>query len=405
MPDVPEVYSRPAEPEPPKLVRPKGALAGPIKVALLLPLSGADAALGQALLDAAQMALFDVGDDRLMILPRDTAGTPEGAVAAVEAVLSEGAELILGPLFAASVRAVAPLARAGNVPIVAFSTDRSVAGGGVFLMGFTPDQQVERVVAYAARQGLTRFAALAPATPYGTAVVDALNRAAALHGGDVVQVERYDPEVGDVSETVRRLADYERRRAALERQRGLLAARGDDVSKTALRRLERLDTIGDLGFDAVMLPEGGNRLRAVAPLLPFYDIDTGKVRLLGTGLWDEPGLGAEPALVGGWFASTPPDSAAAFQERFRAFYGRTPPRISSLAYDAVALAAALAGDPPETRFGTDAITAPSGFAGFDGIFRFASDGVAERGLAVIEIEPTGLRVIDPAPQSFESLIN
>ena len=146
-------------------------------------------------------------------------------------------------------------------------------------------------------------------------------------------------------------------------------------------------------------------LRQIAPLLPFFDVDPRDVRFIGTGLWDDPTLGQEPALVGGWFAAPPPESAAAFMERFMATYEYRPVRIATLAYDAVALAAALARNDGRADFGRNALTSPSGFAGTDGIFRFLPNGTAERGLAVLEVTARGARVIDSAATTFLPVTN
>ncbi len=335
----------------------------PVRVALLLPLSGRERSLGQALLDAALIALFEIGDPRLTLLPRDTRGTPEGARTAAEAALREGVQLVLGPVFSASVAAAAGPARDRDVNVVAFSTDQLVAGRGVYLLGFMPDQQVERVVAFAAERGIQRFAALVPETAYGEAVAAALESSILRNSGRIASIERYPPDAADYSEPVRRLA-------------------------------------GPLDGEAVMLADGGARLRAIAPLLPFFDVDPAEIRFLGTGLWDDPTLGREPALVGGWFAGPPPEAAVAFAERFEKLHGYAPPRIASLAYDATALAAVLMQGAAGPDFSGTALTQPSGFAGADGIFRFRRDGVAERGLAVIEVRPRGLRVIDKAPDAF-----
>ena len=374
-----------------------------MRVAILLPLSGPDAGLGQALLDAAQLALFDLGDESMVLLPRDTRGTAEGAAQAAQAALAGGAELLLGPLFRASVAAAAPAARAGGVNIVAFSTDRMVAGAGVFLMGFMPEQQVDQVIAFARSAGLSRFAALVPDSAYGTAVVNALRSATAKWGGEVVRMEIYSADAQAAHQPVKRLADYERRRGALFARRRQLESQGDAASMATLQGLAKLDTLGEVEFDAVLLPDGGVMLRAVAPLLPYYDIDPAKTRFLGTGLWDDPSLGSEPALVGGWFAAPPPDAAAAFEKRYAAAYGRRPPRIASLAYDAMALATALAREPGGADFSARALTDPSGFAGAGGIFRFDAGGVVERGLAVLEVERRGLKVIAKAPRTFQEL--
>lgn len=384
-----------------RLVPPGGADA--IRIALLLPLSGQNAAIGRALLDAAQLALFDAAQDRLTLLVRDTEGNPETAARAAEDALAAGAELILGPLFAAEVQAVAPVARARGVAVLAFSTDRSVAGNGTYLLGFTPEQQVEQVVLHARAAGIERFAAMVPEGPYGQATEGALRAALEKSGGTLVKVGSYPPETADFTPLIRRFADYDRRRAALQTLKQQLAEKGDEASRQQLAKLSLQDTLGDPDFQAILLPEGGPRLRALAPVLAYFDIDPAQVKYLGTGQWDQPGLGNEPSLLGGWFAAPPPDYAENFRKRFESAYNRRPPRIASLAYDATALAAALAADGGERRFSNEQLGNRQGFSGFDGIFRFAPNGVAERGLAILEVQRNGVKAIRAAPETFEQV--
>lgn len=339
------------------------------RVALLLPLSGANAALGEAMLDAAQMALYDVADDRLELMPLDTQGTAQGATAAAQSALAGGAKLVIGPLLAAEVAAVKPLARAANVPVLAFSTSTQLAGDGTYLIGFLPRQEIERITAFAHAKGAARFATLAPRTPYGEIAVEALRATVAAQGATLGRVDFYDPAASDPTLAVKVFA------AAAQ------------------------------GADAVLLPEGGAWLKALAPLLAYYDIDPGKVHFLGTGLWDEPGIGGETALDGGWYAAPPPAARADFEKRFRDLYRHPPPRLSTLAYDATALAAVLAHGAGEADFSAAALTNPSGFSGIDGIFRLRADGLVQRGLAVLEVRRDGNVVIDPAPETFQALSN
>ncbi len=324
----------PAEPQP-ILPAPPGAAASPsgaqVQVALLLPLSGPSAGIGRAMLDAAQLALFDIADEHFTLLPRDTEGTPEGASRAASAAIAGGAELILGPLLAAEVEAVKPVARQANVNIIAFSTAGQLAGDGTFLLSFPPRQSVDRVTAFAHERGATRFAALAPNTPYGQLVVGELRDATAAVGASLVQAEFYEPGATDFRPVVRRLASFDERKAALGRERQQLQTAGDEASRQALQRLAARETSGDTGFDAVLLPDGGGQLKAVASLLPYFDIDPAKVRRLGTGLWDEPGLGTEPALIGGWFAAPAPAARSDFEKRFRALYNLLPASTASSA--------------------------------------------------------------------------
>ena len=385
----------------PSLVPPGGPAA--VKVALLLPLSGPNAGIGRELLDAATLALFDLGDDRLTLLPHDTQGTPAGAAAAAQAALADGAALILGPLFSTEAAAVAPVAQARGINVISFSNDRSVAGNGVFILGFTPEQEIDQVLRFARASGYAKFAALTPDSPYGNAVVEALKGTLAKAGGEAVKLETYPTDGSDLGPIVKRFADADRRKTALAQQKQELANKTDEISQQALKRLDGVDAFGDVGFDALLLPEGGPRLKAIAPLLAFYEVDPSKVRFLGSGLWDEPGLGREPNLVGGWFAAPPQANESAFRDRFQKAYGHLPARIASLAYDAMALAAVLGKQDASTAFSHDAIANPNGFAGYDGIFRFGADGVAERGLAILEVTPRDFKVVRPAPDSFENL--
>ncbi len=373
-----------------------------IRVALLLPMSGSHAALGLSMLRAAQMAVFDLADTRLTLLLYDTAGQSAKARQAAQEALADGVQLILGPVFSASVRAVGEEVAGSQVNVLAFSTDHVVGGDGVYLLGFVPHNEVNRVVSYAVSQNYQRIAALVPDSPYGLRVAGALQVLVPKLGGTVTRIMRYDPVSDDYASLVRRFADYDRRRAALQEHKDALQARlsveDDDEIRTALQDLETLETFGELPFDAVLLPEGGVRLRELAPLLAFYDVDPKVVRFLGTAQWDDASLGSEPALVGGWYAAAPIEKRADFSKRFDALFGQMPPHLSNIAYDSVALAAVLArrkGD-----YSTDSLTAPRGFAGVDGIFRLREDGLIQRGLAVLEVRRERPKVKSPAPLSF-----
>ena len=395
----------PAVAEAPRPVVPPPPATDTVRVGLLLPLTGANAAIGKALLNAAQLAMFDFADRKLELLPVDTRGTAQGAAVAAQTAIGDGVQLILGPLLAGSVRAVSPAARAAHVPVVAFSSDRRVAGGGIYTMGFAPEDQIRRVVGYAFRNGVTRFAALAPDNALGATVFEVLGDAVRGLGGAVTASQFYDPQAEDFTAVVRTLADYDARREALIEQRKELEKLDDEVSRQALKRLENLQTIGDLPFEALLIADGGKRLQSVAALLPFYDVDPGKVQMLGTGLWDVPGLGAEPALLGGWYAAPDPAARAGFVKQYEATYGSVPPRLATLAYDATALAAVLARAEGGPDFSEATLTTQSGFDGRDGIFRFRSDGATERGLAVMQVRRHDAQVLERAPRTFQAAIN
>ena len=377
--------------------------SGPVIIGLLVPLSGSESELGGELLAAAQLALFDIDDVNLVIVPRDTRGTPEGAARAASDAIAEGAQLLLGPWFGESATAVAPLAQAAGVNVVSFSSDRTVAGRGVFVMGFLPDQQVHRVVTFASANEIFRFAAIAPDNRYGNVMINALNDVCSAIGVDIARIALYPPTIkgsSDVTDVVSNFADFERRKQALEDQRRVLEESGDEFALAALRRLENRETLGDVDYDAVLIADAGARLRAVAPLLPFYDVDPAKVRILVPMHWDVPDIANEPSLIGAWFAAPPQAARNQFLARFESIYGHQPRRLATLAYDGLALAGALAGLSDGPDFSAQALIAESGFRGVDGLFRFHQDGTIERGLAVYQITAKEPKLVSPAPKTF-----
>ena len=385
---------------------PQAAASGEARVALLLPLSGPSAPLGKAMLDAAQMSMFELADKSFNLIPLDTKGTAAGAQKAATAAIKARAQLILGPLHATAVQAATPLARKAGISIVAFSNSREVAGDGVFILGFVPRQQVKAVVGYALAEGLSRFAVLAPNDAYGAATVEAARTFANSGNGSVVRTMYYEPDAVDLSGQVKAFSNYTARRQALLAQRKALEEIGDEISLRALRRLEKVDTIGPLPYDAVLLPENGERLRTLSSLLSYYDVDQPTVRLIGLRSWGlTPNLGAEPALIGAWFAGSPEVERTRFGMRFKNAFGRPPPRLASLAYDATALAVILAQGEDGPDYSQAALTERSGFLGVDGIFRLRPEGIAERAFTIHEVTRNGVDKRRSAPQSFKPLTN
>lgn len=396
LPSLQELLGRMPKPDKSYVVPPPLPAIDGIRVALLLPLSGVNSRIGNAMLNAAQLALFDFAPDSFEIIIRDTKGTPEGAMEAAGLAIGDGAMAIVGPLLSSSISAIAHQARAANVPVIGFSSDKRIVGDGIYTMGFFPEDEVRRVVHYAMLRGHNRFALLAPDDPYGAAVTGALDNITAQFGASVVARQFYDPQSIDFSAPVRRVADYDLRRNALIELRDQLSGLDDEASVAELERLKNIQTIGDPPFDALLVADGGKRLIEVAALLPFFDVDPAKVKILGTGLWDEPGLGSEPALLKGWFAAPDPKQREEFFIRYKKVFSIQPHRLTTLAYDALAVSIVLARE-KDDPFSVAQITQPGGFMGRDGVFRFRKDGLVERGLAVMRVGRKTPTTISPSP--------
>jgi ABC-type branched-subunit amino acid transport system substrate-binding protein len=340
---------------------------GSVKVALLLPIgaAGPTASVAKAIKQAAELALFDFDNPNVALVPKDTKGTPDGARLAAESAIQDGAELIIGPLFAQEVRAASQVARRSGVPMIAFSSDEKVAGSGVYLLSFLAGRDVPRIVSFAMSRGKRNFAVLVPQTAYGRIAEEAFAKAVAAGGGDAPV--RASFSAGNMSGAVQQVA-------------------------TAVKSGQRID--------ALFLPAGRDELPTLAPLLANAGLTSASVQFIGTGQWDYPNVGNARALDGGWYPAPDPKGWNTFAESYAKTYGGTPPRIASLGYDAVSLAVSLSQNPPGQRYSYSQLTRSSGFAGVDGLFRLLPDGTSERGLAILEVAPGGPRVIDAAPRSF-----
>src|SRR5438270_487829 len=354
--------SPPAQPAgPPQQAATAGT--GGVKVAVILPLSAAGNAglAAQSMRNAAEMALAEFQNPNVQLLIKDDNGTPQGAQAGAQQAVDEGAEIILGPLFALSVPATAQLTRARGVSVIAFSTDSSIAGRGVYLLSFLPESDVNRIVEYSTSIGKRSFAAVLPDNAYGNVVEAAFKQAVGRKGGRIVAFEKY----------------------------------GADRATPARNVASSLGTA-----DVLLLADDGDSVVAAADALTGAGANLRNIQLLGTGLWDNPRVFASPALQGGLYAAPDPAGFRAFSSRYRAKNGSEPVRTATLAYDSVALVAALARTQGPQRFSSDVLTNPSGFAGIDGLFRFRADGTNERGLAVMRVGSGGGAPVAGSPKSF-----
>ncbi len=337
---------------------------GAVKVGLIVPLTGPNgpSAVGASLRNAAKLAYADSGTSDVTILVKDDKSTPAGAAAATQSAINEGAEIILGPVFATDVREAGRIARSSGKPIIAFSTDSSAAGKGVYLLSFLVEGHVDRGLSFAAQKGKKSVAALVPENDYGTLAMAQFQQSAANAGLRVPLIERYKP--GAPGESIQRL----------------VAARDQ--------------------FDALFIPEQADAMANVSKELMANGLDSKKVQIIGTGLWNDARTLNLPALQGAWF--TAPENAGfnAFAQRYKAKFGAEPARIATLAYDAVSLAIALSRTQGSQRYSDNVLTNPSGFNGADGVFRFKPDGTNDRGLSVLEIGGGSAKIIAPSPRSF-----
>ncbi|MBC7770645.1 MAG: penicillin-binding protein activator [Phycisphaerales bacterium] len=335
-----------------------------VRVGLLLPFSlrPQDAA---ALYNAAELALFDHGDQNTLLIPRDGGADEASANAAARALVADGADIIIGPVLREGVIGAANAARGQNIPVIGFSSDRTIGGNGVYLLSFQLEDEISRIVSYAASNNIRTIALLAPSNEYGRRVESALRAEARLHNVTISHSQLYNRTDGEASAAATSIANALRTQPA----------------------------------QGILIAESGTALRAIGTALVRAGVDQRQVRFMGTSVWAGDAQ-REPTLAGGWFVSADPASRTSFESRYQATYGEQPTRLASLGYDAVALAALLSRNGGPNGFSRTQLENGEGFSGSDGLFRFRSNGAIERGLAIIEVRQNSVAILEPAPQQF-----
>ena len=331
------------------------------RVAVLLPLSGANAQLGQSMLLAAQLA-FQPGPANPFDT-QDTKSTTEGAAAAARAATAAGAGIIVGPLTAAETSAVTPLAKSHNIPVLALTSDPSKAQPGIWPLGLTPAQQVRTLVRASLLDDKRRIAAILPSNPLGDALSTGLLAAAAEAALPPPVILRYrSPSELDAAVT------------QLGNSGGVPGA--------------------PPALDALLLGTPTDTTLKILPALVAAGLGPDRVRILGTALWARDTARLAP-LAGAWFAGPPATTLKVFEDNYIAKYGTPPRDVASIAFDAAGAARAAT-----SVNGVDVATLvnPSGFAGANGVFRLLPDGTVRRTLALFEIGAAGIRVRDTPPE-------
>lgn len=334
------------------------------KFALIVPLSGKGADIGKALRDAARLAVAEKGSADYAIIPIDV--NEGGPAAAAEKAVSYGVEAILGPVFSDDVGKVAKVARKNKLKVFSFSNNKAIAGNGVYVFGLIPSQQVERMLIYAGNKGVKNYSAVVPNNIYGHQSSEMVRKFSGWIGAKLMDIGLYSAKTPTSTAA------------------GVIS----DAYKNKGMKPK-------LSTDAVVIVEGGEKLKSVVNALSNAGVGCGRVRCLGVSSWDDKKVISNPALSGAWYAGSPYEDVEDFLLRFQQKYRYMPDEIASLGYDLATFAIDVA-----PAFSRSDIEKSSGFKGIKGIYRFTGEGVNQRGYAVYEIRNGLAQVIDTAPNRF-----
>lgn len=374
------------------------------RVGMLLPLTGNDAKYGQGLKNASMIALNNINNPNLVLQYYDTQSTPAGARIAIENAINQRSDLIIGPLKSLEVQAVTNETIYRGVPVIAFSTAQEVLQPTIYTLGLLIDEQVDRIMTYAAQQGRERFALLLPDNGTGGAVARAAVKSAQKNGVDVTVIGFYPPGSSDFSQIVKQMTNYDRRHSQVTRLKSRLQAaanNGNSQAQYALKKLTTREGLGDVGFDALIIPENGAKLTAAISMFAYYDAAYPQVQFLGTSVWEGSRLNNEAAINKSLYPSVSRPLAGQFAGQYYAVFNEKPSSLYTLAYDAVGIADRLARLHSENL--NEDITAEAGFGGINGRVRFFNDGTNQHSLDVVEVRPEGNITVDSGSRYFETI--
>lgn len=374
------------------------------KAAMLLPTTGSAAAYGTGLKNAALMAIEDANNPNLVIQFYDTQSTSQGADAAARNAIRDGADLILGPLTREEVSAIIPLAKSADVPVISYTASPAVLNPGIYTLGLLGNEQIDRIIGYAAEKGRRRIVLMVPDNESGMNMAEAAVNSASRHNVEIVKIGFYPPETLDFSSIVKSLTDYDVRSQKMAQHKQTLTQRaksGDKKAENDLKKLKTTYTEGDVDFDAVLIPETGSRLKSAAAMFGYYDVSYPNVLFMGTSVWENTSLNKETTLYHGVFPVISRVHNNYFNKKYQDYFGTKPNQLYSFAYDSVLLASALTGKNPKDL--ETAITEKDGYIGINGVFRIFPDGSNQHSLDIIEVTANGNRTIDTASKQFMPL--
>ena len=378
-----------------------------LRVGVLLPLSGKVKDIGEEMQNAAIMALEDTGSDKVILQFYDTKGEAATAKTAIKTALNEGAELIIGPLFSAEVKAVSEEVQGWSVPVISFSSDNSVLGENIYSVALLVTEQVHRIVSYACDMGYKNLAVLAQSNEMGEYAFAAAKQVMESEqcNGAVVKMGFYNPKTTDFSSAVKEIMP---KALLMKIEKEKLKKQGVEVVEETLYD-ENGNVVDEknipFDFDSVLVVDEGAKLRSLGALLSYYDVSPNKVKILGISMMDDAKVKKEAVFNQAWYAALPKSGFETFSGRYKKLFNeQKPSRIVSLVYDAVSLAAYLAEHKGEEDMHA-MLLSPSGFSGIEGLFRLLPDGRVERATAVMQVRKYGAdKEIVPPVKQFSAVV-
>ena len=355
-----------------------------INIGLMLPLTGPHYSIGQSLLNASQLALYTSKNSNINFIVKDV-GETKNLTKSFYELVNDDVELIVGPVFSEKLKVLNPMSRDENVKLISFSNNIDITSKNLSAFGLSPEDEIEKLFRYCDSKNLKRIKVILPENIYGNKIKDKILNLKKLDLNIDSKFFYYDPKNPDFYEVSKRVANYETRKENLKNEISRLSEFTDEISKAKIKKLKKLDTYGELNFDALLIIVNKfDELISFSSVLPYYDVDPKKIQYLGTSTWNKTAILKEPSLNGGIFTDIDQDSLEKFINHYEKYFKEKPHELAAFAFDIIGLIAKLQSkDGSLTKLKTIETVS---YSGVTGKFRLLNSGRTSRTPEIYKIK-------------------
>ena len=355
-----------------------------INIGLMLPLTGPHYSIGQSLLNASQLALYTSKNSNINFIVKDV-GETKNLTKSFYELVNDDVELIVGPVFSEKLKVLNPMSRDENVKLISFSNNIDITSKNLSAFGLSPEDEIEKLLRYCDSKNLKRIKVILPENIYGNKIKDKILNLKKLDLNIDSKFFYYDPKNPDFYEVSKRVANYETRKENLKNEISRLSEFTDEISKAKIKKLKKLDTYGELNFDALLIIVNKfDELISFSSVLPYYDVDPKKIQYLGTSTWNKTAIVKEPSLKGAIFTDIDQDSLEKFINHYEKYFKEKPHELAAFAFDIIGLIAKLQSkDGSLTKLKTIETVS---YSGVTGKFRLLNSGRTSRTPEIYKIK-------------------
>ena len=365
------------------------------KVGVMLPLTGEKKNIGENILNALELALFQDKDSRIELVIKDTVADPKTTFEIFNELLDQGIDTFVGPLFSSSLLAIEEFALSKNINLFALTNNVNLAKKGVHVFGIYPHEQAETIVKFSLQQGANKTALLLPNNPYGYLLLETIKDTLMDFDKELIRVEFFDDNIDSQVSAAKKISAgfdiYEKQFKTLKE---------NQLENQLPFDTEELDSQinMDIPFDTIFIGASGQSLTILASQLQYNSVDKAKVSFIGLSSWEDTTILREPALDGGFFATTSDKYKAKIKKIYKKTFKKEMNNISMIAYDIVALLNTVTKE--NNTLNTALLFNKEGYIGLRGLFRITEIGRVERVFQIKKITNKKFVTVKSEPKAF-----